>query len=101
VIIFETAYKIDNFECKDFLTYNELESEISKSGLSIKDKYIWEKDIVINMNEENNKKIKKRVDELILQNPNKKGLFYAFYNNQIAESELLNNSLRCVSVLLC
>jgi len=99
-IIFETVYKIDDYDDNNFPTKKMLEKEINNCNLSIKDMIVWEQDYLISMNIENNIKIKKRVDELINFEPDKKQLFLEFYENQLKESNILDNYLRCVSILL-
>jgi len=99
-IIFETAFGSQDCPDKDYPTYDQLENAIQKSGLTVVDKYLRDQASIIKINADYNHKIKKNVDALSLQYPDKKPLFDTYYQNQLDESYVLDHFASCISFLL-
>lgn len=99
-IIFETVFRNEDYYNEEVLSWEMLKKEIDASGLKIKDKVIWDQEIVKKINKENNIKIKQRVDELVKLHPADKEVFYDYLNGQYKESEILDHDLTCITLLL-
>jgi cyclopropane fatty-acyl-phospholipid synthase-like methyltransferase len=99
-IVFESAFKHEEYEGKEYPSKTELFRDIDKSGLDILDFALWNKEFLRATNKQNNDFIKQRVEQLKIKHPNLSQLYDDFYRIQIGESKILDEYIECVAFLL-
>ena len=85
---------------EDMLTEDEMLKVIEQSGFHILDRIDWERDALRQINRQNTAIIRKNVDGLISNYPEKKSIFSEYLQNQIDECEELENDYICCTLLL-
>ncbi|PWW82891.1 hypothetical protein CR164_03905 [Prosthecochloris marina] len=99
-IIYETAFHDGRYKGTEYSSEEALYSAIKDSGLRIIARLKWNREYIRRQNEANNRSIKKRIEHLKKQHPDKCRLFDRFYLNQIRESNILDEYVECIAFVL-
>lgn len=101
-IIYDDGYVKPEYknEFPDAITKEELMKQISESGFSLMTAIKFDDKRMQELNCANNIAIQKRCDELSNKFPDKKHLFEEYVNNQLHETENLNNKFVSQTILL-
>lgn len=99
-IIYKTAFHDGRYKGTEYSSEEALYSAIKDSGLRIIARLKWNREYIRRQNEANNRSIKKRIEQLKKQHPDKCRLFDRFYSNQIRESNILDEYVECIAFVL-
>lgn len=100
-LILEIAFTADSKNRIEGLpTEKELTEQLDQSGLEVIDRIFWDVDKITTINEQNNKFISNRVQELIVKYPAKKMIFEQYMDNQIKECKLIEHEMICSTWIL-
>lgn len=100
-IVLEAAYCRDKATViEGYPNIEEIESAILKNNLSCSGKVVWEHKVLVETNSRNNALIGDRIERLSDIYPDRKQLFSEYMQNQIEESEFLENHTECATWLL-
>ena len=100
-LVLEIAFTKDSKNKIEGLpTEKELKKQIDQSGLTVLDRILWDVDKITKINEQNNKFINNRIQELIVKHPEKKQIFKKYMDNQIEECKLIEYEMICSTWIL-
>jgi len=100
-LILEIAFTADSKNRIEGLpTEKELIEQLDQSGLDVIDRILWDVDKITTINEQNNKFINNRVQELMVKYPAKKQIFEQYMDNQIKECKLIEHEMICSTWIL-
>ncbi len=100
-VLLETVFAVDEeLQSEGVVSRELLIQEIEQTGAVIIDSCEWTQEDMRQLNSENTAKIRKRTEELIEKYPDHQELFEEYIENQEAESAMLEEEMRGITLLL-